>query len=45
MIFPGQTNNFNVETLKGQATVKKLKENVDIIKEELGDRLYDCLLR
>jgi len=45
LIFPAQTNNFNVESLKGQAIVKQLKETVDDIKDQIGDKLFDFCLR
>merc|ERR1719427_75206 len=45
MIFPAQTNNSNVQALKGQAIVKQLKETVDDIKDQIGDKLFDFCLR
>jgi len=45
LIFPAATNNFNVESLKGQAVVKQLKETVDAIKDEMGERVFDLCLR
>ncbi|CAK8692413.1 glycogen [starch] synthase, muscle-like [Clavelina lepadiformis] len=45
LIFPAATNNFNVESLKGQAVVKQLKETVDAIKDNVGSRMFDLCLR
>ncbi|XP_078491592.1 glycogen [starch] synthase, muscle-like [Ciona intestinalis] len=45
LIFPASTNNFNVESLKGQAVVKQLKETVDVIKDDIGNKLFDLCLR
>uniref|UniRef100_H2YK47 Glycogen [starch] synthase n=1 Tax=Ciona savignyi TaxID=51511 RepID=H2YK47_CIOSA len=45
LIFPASTNNFNVESLKGQAVVKQLKETVDVIKDDIGHKLFDLCLR
>ncbi|XP_004845833.1 glycogen [starch] synthase, liver isoform X4 [Heterocephalus glaber] len=44
-IMPAKTNNFNVETLKGQAVRKQLWDTVHSMKEKFGKKLYDALLR
>ncbi|XP_015445475.1 glycogen [starch] synthase, liver isoform X2 [Pteropus alecto] len=44
-IMPAQTNNFNVETLKGQAVRKQLWDTAHSVKEKFGKKLYDALLR
>ncbi|CAL4209449.1 unnamed protein product [Meganyctiphanes norvegica] len=44
MIFPANTNNFNVESLKGQAVTKALKETVTDIQNKIGKRMYDICL-
>uniref|UniRef100_H0VRI0 Glycogen [starch] synthase n=1 Tax=Cavia porcellus TaxID=10141 RepID=H0VRI0_CAVPO len=44
-IMPAKTNNFNVETLKGQAVRKQLWDTVHSMKEKFGKKLYDGLLR
>ncbi|EDL10643.1 glycogen synthase 2 [Mus musculus] len=44
-IMPAKTNNFNVETLKGQAVRKQLWDTVHCLKEKFGKKLYDGLLR
>ncbi|RCN25947.1 starch synthase, partial [Ancylostoma caninum] len=38
-------NSFNVESLKGQAVTKQLKEAVDRIKESIGQRMFDVCLQ
>ncbi|XP_078388074.1 glycogen [starch] synthase, muscle-like isoform X1 [Cetorhinus maximus] len=43
-IMPARTNNFNVETLKGQAIRKQLWDSVNIVKEKFGKKLYETLL-
>uniref|UniRef100_A0A5F9DPE4 Glycogen [starch] synthase n=1 Tax=Oryctolagus cuniculus TaxID=9986 RepID=A0A5F9DPE4_RABIT len=44
-IMPAKTNNFNVETLKGQAVRKQLWDTVHCMKEKFGKKLYNSLLR
>ncbi|XP_069441665.1 glycogen [starch] synthase, liver isoform X2 [Ovis canadensis] len=44
-IMPAKTNNFNVETLKGQAVRKQLWDTAHSVKEKFGKKLYDALLR
>ncbi|KAG7456203.1 hypothetical protein MATL_G00249230 [Megalops atlanticus] len=44
-IMPAKTNNFNVETLKGQAIRKQLWDTAHSVKEKFGKRLYDALLK
>ncbi|XP_072128515.1 glycogen [starch] synthase, muscle-like isoform X2 [Mobula birostris] len=43
-IMPAKTNNFNVETLKGQAVRKQLWDTANVIKEKFGKKLYELLL-
>ncbi|XP_048473557.1 glycogen [starch] synthase, muscle-like [Rhincodon typus] len=43
-IMPAQTNNFNVETLKGQAVRKQLWDTANAVKEKFGKKLYESLL-
>merc|ERR1719357_1594653 len=45
MIFPTKTNSFNVESLRGHAITKGLKETIDLIQKDVGKRLYDKCLR
>ncbi|KAJ8261975.1 hypothetical protein GJAV_G00160650 [Gymnothorax javanicus] len=44
-IMPAKTNNFNVESLKGQAVRKQLWDTAHSVKEKFGKRLYDALLK
>uniref|UniRef100_A0A7N6AY67 Glycogen [starch] synthase n=1 Tax=Anabas testudineus TaxID=64144 RepID=A0A7N6AY67_ANATE len=44
-IMPAKTNNFNVESLKGQAVRKQLWDTAQTVKEKFGKKLYDALLK
>ncbi|CAL8279139.1 unnamed protein product [Gadus morhua 'NCC'] len=44
-IMPAKTNNFNVESLKGQAIRKQLWDTAQGMKEKFGKRLYEALLK
>lgn len=44
-IFPARTNNFNVDSLRGQAISKQLRDTVDEVKEDIGKRLFEICLR
>ncbi|XP_051898824.1 glycogen [starch] synthase, muscle-like [Pristis pectinata] len=43
-IMPARTNNFNVETLKGQAVRKQLWDTANRVKEKFGRKMYELLL-
>ncbi|CAJ0959283.1 unnamed protein product, partial [Mesorhabditis belari] len=45
VIYPAPSNNFNVESLKGQAVTKQLREAIDKIKESMASRMYETCLR
>lgn len=45
MIFPAPTNSFNVESLRGHAVTKGLKDTIDEIQQEIGKRMYETCLR
>jgi len=45
MIFPTKTNSFNVDSLKGHAITKGLKDTIDVIEKDIGKRLYEKCLR
>ncbi|RUS84324.1 hypothetical protein EGW08_007918 [Elysia chlorotica] len=45
LIFPARTNNFNVESLRGQAIAKQLKDTVSNVQGQIGRRLFDICLR
>lgn len=43
-IMPAKTNNFNVESLKGQAIAKQLRQTVDQVQEAIGKSIFEkCL--
>ncbi|XP_068611277.1 glycogen [starch] synthase, liver [Brachionichthys hirsutus] len=44
-IMPAKTNNFNVESLKGQAVRKQLWDTAHTVKEKFGKKLYEALLK
>lgn len=44
VIFPAKTNNFNVESLRGQAVCKQLKDTCDEIQKRIGERLFETAL-
>ncbi|KAG7277618.1 hypothetical protein CRUP_025303 [Coryphaenoides rupestris] len=44
-IMPAKTNNFNVESLKGQAIRKQLWDTAHTVKEKFGKKLYEALLK
>ncbi|KAG9510702.1 Glycogen [starch] synthase, partial [Fragariocoptes setiger] len=44
IIMPAKTNNFNVESLRGQAIAKQLRETVHEVQESIGKLMFDkCL--
>lgn len=45
LIFPTATSNFNVESLRGQAIAKQLRETVQNLQIEIGKRLYETCLK
>lgn len=45
LIFPTRTNNFNVESLRGQAIAKQLRDTVSSVQNQIGRRLFDVCLR
>jgi glycogen(starch) synthase len=45
LIFPTKTNSFNVESLRGHAVAKGLKDTIDDIQKEIGKRMYETCLR
>jgi len=44
-IFPTKTNNFNVESLRGQAVTKSLRDTIHDIQAKVGKRMYDACLQ
>ncbi|XP_065646602.1 glycogen [starch] synthase, muscle isoform X2 [Hydra vulgaris] len=45
MIFPANTNNFNVEALRGQAYVKQLRQTVNEVHAKIGDKIFEIALK
>jgi len=45
LIFPTKTNNFNVESLRGQAIAKQLRDTVAAVQKDIGHRLFEICLR
>ena len=45
LIFPTATNSFNVESLRGHAVTKGLKDSIDEIQKDIGKRMYETCLR
>ena len=45
LIFPAKTNNFNVESLRGQAIAKQLRETVGAVQKDMGHRLFEICMR
>lgn len=44
LIFPAKTNNFNVESLRGQAIAKQLRDSIHDIQATIGKRMYEICL-
>lgn len=45
MIFPTKTNNFNVESLRGHAVTKQLRDTISSIQQDIGKRMFDTALK
>uniref|UniRef100_A0AC34REW4 Glycogen [starch] synthase n=1 Tax=Panagrolaimus sp. JU765 TaxID=591449 RepID=A0AC34REW4_9BILA len=45
IIYPARANSFNVDSLRGQAVCKQLKETISKIKEKIGDRMFESCVR
>jgi glycogen(starch) synthase len=45
LIFPAKTNNFNVESLRGHAVTKSLRDTLNDIQLKMGKRMYEVCLR
>jgi glycogen(starch) synthase len=45
IIMPGQANQFNVETLKGQSVMRDLRGTCDKIVDDIGQGLFETLAR
>ncbi|XP_076642400.1 glycogen [starch] synthase isoform X1 [Halictus rubicundus] len=44
LIFPARTNNFNVESLRGHAVTKALRDTINDIQQKIGKRMYELCL-
>lgn len=44
LIFPTKTNNFNVESLRGHAVTKQLRDTIHNIQQDIGKRMYNTCL-
>ncbi|KAG7167442.1 Glycogen [starch] synthase-like [Homarus americanus] len=44
IIFPAKTNNFNIESLRGQAITKALRDTIHDIQAKIGKRMYEVCL-
>ncbi|PRD28487.1 UNVERIFIED_CONTAM: GlyS [Trichonephila clavipes] len=44
LIFPARTNNFNVESLRGQAIAKQLRDTVHDVQSKIGKRMFEICL-
>ena len=45
LIFPTKTNNFNVDSLRGQAIAKQLRDTIADVQERIGKRMFEIALR
>ena len=45
LIFPARTHNFNVDSLRGQAITKQLRETINEIQNKVGKKMYEICLR
>ena len=46
LIFPAQnTNNFNVDSLRGQAIAKQLRDTIADLQAEMGKRMFELALQ
>lgn len=45
IIYPANANSFNVDSLRGQAVCKQLKDTISRIKENIGLRMFESCVR
>ena len=43
-IFPARTHSFNIDSLKGQAISKQLREAIEVVKDKIGSRLFETCM-
>lgn len=45
LVFPCKTNNFNVESLRGQAISKQIRDTVEKVQKNAGQVILEHVLR
>jgi glycogen synthase len=45
IIMPGNTNNYNMESIRGQSIRREIRETTNKIVKKINERLYDSLMR
>uniref|UniRef100_A0A914HA44 Glycogen [starch] synthase n=1 Tax=Globodera rostochiensis TaxID=31243 RepID=A0A914HA44_GLORO len=45
IIYPASANSFNVDSLRGQAVCKQLRETIAKVKDSIASRMFDSCLR
>lgn len=45
IIMPAQTQNYNIESLKGQAVTKQLRDVVGEVSKDIEERIFESALR
>lgn len=45
LIMPGNTNNYNMESIRGQSIRREIRETTNKIVKKINERLYDALMR
>eukprot|EP01111_Echinosteliopsis_oligospora_P015713 TRINITY_DN6296_c0_g1_i1.p1 TRINITY_DN6296_c0_g1~~TRINITY_DN6296_c0_g1_i1.p1 ORF type:complete len:630 (-),score=190.40 TRINITY_DN6296_c0_g1_i1:91-1980(-) len=45
IVMPAKTNNFNIESLKGQSLIRDMKKTVGSIMEEMSDRIFEMVAK
>ncbi|KAH8243503.1 hypothetical protein KR032_007910 [Drosophila birchii] len=45
LIFPTKTNNFNVDSLRGHAVIKQLRDTINNVQQAVGKRMFDTCLK
>ena len=43
-IFPAHTHSYNIDSLRGQAISKQLRETIEVVKNEVGLRMFDTCM-
>lgn len=45
LIFPSHTNNYNVDSLRGQAIAKQFRDTIDELQKKIGKTMFEIALR